>query len=342
MEMVAAHQVVGSLPPLDMAAAEKRRLVEQSMRDRKGKAKEDTPVPPPEDPSSSEESSSEEESSEEESSSDEDTENEGEPMTETTHQALKAKLDDLNGVTSLPKSESAASLVPPSPSRRIPLEMLDEDEEASGGPILSTNEAPLSVVPQPPMYELPKGEELSLAGEVVSWMRDRRVEAWVEKGKLEEEIKVDMETNPPPDGHMEDGEIAGEEAAMVNGVPESKVKILDGGAMDAKNEAPVALSPSHKRDNPSSSSSKPRFASAGTVVVRAMQSRPGSGRDGWLEEGSDLCWEDRRVLGTVSCSHPLYHLAQLHRLPRPSVRSQAPTTKSASHLLLSHTHLQSR
>ena len=42
MEMVASHQVVGSLPPLDVSVAEKRRLVEESMRARardKGKEK---------------------------------------------------------------------------------------------------------------------------------------------------------------------------------------------------------------------------------------------------------------------------------------------------------------
>ena len=44
----------------------------------------------------------------------------------------------------------------------------------------------------------------------------------------------------------------------------------------------------------------PKFQSSGTVIIRAMQNLPSTGEDGWLEEGSVVCFADGRVLGTVS------------------------------------------
>ena len=332
MELVDAHQVIGSLPPLDMAATEKRRQVEQSIRDRQSKDGEAVLVQSVKEELSSEESSSEEESSEEESSS----EKEDKLMIDVRHEEPKSdvagsidrySMDDEKERKS-EKEHIATSFVSPRVLKKTH-DTLDEEDDISAEPILSINEAPLRPVPQPPMTELPEGEELSLAGDVVTWMKDKRVEAWKEEEKLEEEAKgvfskvsemisddmKDLADNKVKDYPREQvKEQVMEKVGSVDGLEAGKIEAertitkMGEGQPDGKHEdtvrsdknpTPASFSLGNKRQHPSSSSSGPRFSSAGTVVIRAMQSRPGSGDEGWLEEGSVVCWKDRRVLGMV-------------------------------------------
>lgn len=339
MEMVATHQVVGSLPPLNMAVAAKRRLVEQSMRNRKGKTNGETPAPEPP-PSASESSSSEESSSKEggeveeasqEDSSDETSDSEEDdlkPMTETDHRRLKTELDGLVG-TDPPEFEFSSSPLPTPRPPRLTLDMLDEDEEVITGPILSIHEAPLPPVAQPPMLRLPQGEEVSLAGDVVSWMKDRRLAMWLEQEKSKEEgeaeviqeVEVEVEVEPEEVEKVAEG-VSNEAAMTESEATMLQTAVLEDGEIDiteaaevsdevfraSPQEAPgivkpteaVLTPPSAKRRHPSSPLTQPRFSSAGTVVIRASQSRPGAGDEGWLEEGSVICHADGRVLGTVN------------------------------------------
>lgn len=168
----------------------------------------------------------------------------------------------------------------PSPRKRpMTFEVIDDDEEpVSSEPIMSVNEAPLPTVPQPPFEKLPAGEGLTLAGEVVSWMKEKRVEAWWEgqnqavagpSGPTSVSTEETIEPKTKGDMDMEEGEV--DEMAMV--------------------VAPVMIPKS------TASTSTPKFTSSGTVVVRAMQQRPG--QEGWLEEGSVVCHSDGSVLGFV-------------------------------------------
>jgi H/ACA ribonucleoprotein complex non-core subunit NAF1 len=374
-DMVNSQQVVGSLPVLDISVAEKRRLVEQSLRAGKGKAKAvsgDTQV---EDASSS---SSEEESSDEEESEPEAI---GKSLSAEEHTIAKLEIDKIMGMTgaevdsnSEPESsdlsseeddeedvvgEEGITSTSPLPSPRAPkrardiaFEMLDEEEMVSSEPITSTNEVAVVPVALPPLDRLPEGEGTQLAGEVISWIREKKVEAW-----LEREAAKEAEHGSP----VQTEEIESSSVVLLEGVKASD----GGGSQDmaptrttlysiAQAEVPIpnsGLVPEDDEENevqemlvgegapeptlsghsdqpsveiqsdgvgeengtnhaghhnvsrlPGDSVHLPKFATAGTVVVRAMQSRPGSGEDGWLEDGSVLCHEDGRVLGIVSFS----------------------------------------
>ena len=318
-DLVASQQVVGSLPSIDMSAAEKRKLVEQSLRNREN-VKGKQPVVESSDESSSDfESSSEEESEEEKEGVN------GNLVTEESHAELKKELDSLVG-RSRPDSESedesdgAAGVEfssSPLPSPRGPtinLEMFEEEEgPTTSDPIVSAHEVVLPPVPLPPIQKLPEGEGTSLAGELVSWMKEKKVELWMESEKLkEEECKPAVKVEIVPGDETSGAARAEEEAKMereaekvedqaeANTEDKTDIKTDDQVKIDSgANIETVVNSPSSSKRQ-KTLTTQPRFTSSGTVVVRAMQSRPGSGDDGWLEEGSVLCWEDGRVIGTVS------------------------------------------
>ena len=413
MEMVATHQVVGSLPPLHVSAAEKRRLVEESLAKAKdkGKAKEEVEAVALEDGAS--DSSSENESSSEEESEDE----EGgvdQPMTQEDHTAISRQLDQFvggslagttpntlaNGLDSLQDPEGEddddssadsgsseedevedgqaevefSSSPLPTPRRRtVPLDMIDDDEgPVRTDPILSTHEVALPPVPLPPMAKLPEGEALSLAGDVVNWMKDRKVELWVAKEQAKIPAQsvtektmdnskdatgetssrgVDQEQQPsvpPPNEQalLEADDAAEVQQALLEADEDLSSSIshaqttsanpasadLEDGELEPISTEPVNLDTEELRPedpvsvwapetaaesfHPSGSSEQvvpnghtstssaptvtPKFNSAGTLIIRAMQSAPQSGSDGWLEEGSVVCWEDGRVIGVVS------------------------------------------
>ena len=420
MEMVAQHQVVGSLPALSMTAAEKRKLVEASFAKGKGKAKAvDLPQSSASTAQQTIASDSDSDSSSEWESSEEEAEraleilgpeDEGEfgtsraiedhPMTEVEHETIKKELTELIGP---PPSSNAAQQVEeessgdssseeesedeaevgdkefefsssplPTPKLGRMTEILDEDDDPhAGDPILSLHEVPLPPVPQPPITKLPEGEKLSLAGDVISWMREKRVEAWLEKElarKATKPSEEDVQAAAAPQITSNTTEVASEavetspvqaapspDQAADSSVPPNKATLVDSWAPSTSSTPATASGAQERLANPpaqsSSSASKasaPRFTSAGTVVVRAMQSRAGAADEGWLEEGSVICWEDGRVLGTVSCPSmydPLcfcLHLgirdvwaAHLTILPDPPSAPSSPVPVSG-HSLVGH------
>jgi len=179
-----------------------------------------------------------------------------------------------------------------------------------------------------------------LAGDVVSWMRDKRLEHWLQlerakeilhiEGEVREDVKEDAGIHPTPNVDLEDGEI---KADSFISMPNADLEAESTGTPRVNgDDRPLgaSLSPSAKRRHPVASSSSTRFPSAGTVIVRAMQSRPGSGNDGWLEEGSVLCFEDRRVLGTVSLTLTFAFSLIQYRSQRYSALSPVHSTKFVS------------
>lgn len=348
-EMVAQQQVVGALPKLDMSLAEKRRLVEESMR--KGKAKataasssgiattvastedgtpgtlEPAPSSTVNDAESDSDSSSEFESSSEEESDDDETAPAAQNLAGVPHAALKRELDGLIGRPGAPDDDSEAedesddeageegvefeyddSPLPSPKGRKIDLSMfeLEEEEAEGGGPIMSMNEVPLPPVAMPPMEKLPEGEGMSLAGEVVSWMKEKKVESWLAtqtetkeegsgngQGAALAEAAVEGEGDKTGAASKEEGELEETTSEAISTGQEATTSLVESAA-DTVESSPAK-----------STATQPKFNSAGTVVIRAMQSRPGAADEGWLEEGSVVCWEDGRVLGTVSL---YYHL----------------------------------
>lgn len=179
----------------------------------------------------------------------------------------------------------------PSPRKRpMTFEIIeDDDEPTSSDPITSVNEAPLPPVPQPPFERLPKDEAMTLAGEVVSWMREKKVEAW-----------WDAQAAAGPSGTTGDSK-DGKDVKLEEGVKiEKSIEIAGDMEEGEVDETPQPEKASVEVAAPSASpaSGLPRFSSSGTIVVRAMQQRPG--HEGWLEEGSVVCHTDGRVLGFVS------------------------------------------
>lgn len=354
-ELVATHQVVGALPKLGMTAAEKRRLVEESIRSKaqgKGKAPEtaetaSTSIPATpavqEDDSSSESSSEFESSSEEEGSSEEEREEDGKAgravdLTGIPHSSLKRELDGLLGRETMTDSEEdddeeeeeegysgipgqgvqfefSDSPFPTPQKRQIDLEMFDDEEGTSGGPITSIHEAVLPPVALPPVERVPLdgGKGLSLAGEVVSWMKEKRVELWLEEqGKKEEESREEeTKTNKSTQLDVE-GVDAGADVTLAE-----EGEVVEQVEQPAEDLHVASEASSSKAGG--SAKPTPKFTSAGTVVIRAMQSRPGADDEGWLEEGSVVCWEDGRVAGTVRLtSSPISHLKLTLRCTRHS------------------------
>lgn len=273
-QMVDAGEVVGALPPLAMTAAEKRREVEASLAAKKQARAMDV------------DAADSDSSSEFESSSDDDDSDDGDrvpdkPMTAEEHAEMKSELDRFMGTAAAgagsdddSDSDSGSDL--DDLFARTGMEFMDDSEDegegeggAGGGVIMSVHEQPLPPVAQPPVNALPEDVQLIIAGDVVSWMKEKAVETWLAK-KAEKDKEATSEAAATPDGEV------------------------------ATPAAPTTTIP--------------KFSSAGTIVIRAMQA-PG---EGWLEEGSVLCLSDRRILGTVCetfgpLTSPFYSL----RLPPP-------------------------
>ncbi|OXB36959.1 hypothetical protein LQV05_005015 [Cryptococcus neoformans] len=330
MELVANNEVIGALPPVATSAAEKRKQVEENLKNKKQVE---------EGSSSDSDSSSEFESSSEEESEDGKAADK-KPMTAEEHQSLKAQLDafigENNGDANVEFEYDSDPESDDSEDYNFSLdktgfEFMEDDEDigpADSGPVLSRNEVPLPVVQQPPMIKLPEGERLSLAGDVVSWMPEKRLEAWLEKGREEGGkkgvVNVEKKTDEGSLSGVEESEAKEVEKELaIDPQPES-IEDSTGVVAEQQTNNKYAEAETEQvtsaAEGPAKKVSKaePTFTSAGTVVVRAMQSRPGDFDDGWLEEGSILCWEDGRVMGTVyETFGPLTSPFYTVRLPPP-------------------------
>jgi H/ACA ribonucleoprotein complex non-core subunit NAF1 len=363
-EMVNAEQVVGSAPRLEHSVSEKRRLVEQSLKNVKGKGKAAVKADDSQSSSSEEDSSSEEEAGAEQVTGGQ------KAMTAEEHEELKLQLDQMVGKernedgasdsssdsSSDEDEEDALDGIPefefsnsPLPSPRAPkrafniaIDMMDDEEPTTMDPIVSQHEVAVLPVALPPLERLPEGEGTQLAGEVISWMKEKKVEIWWElqhkRGEpstaapgTDEVLPVQdaggqselVEPDPVKDEEEEvlellevvsrsstrspEPQVPGPQAFESNAVESSTVNHLNKDTQRAP-EVQMETGESSSSSIPAipnvipldAGVAAPRFGTSGTVVIRAMQSRPGSDEDGWLEEGSVLCHQDGRVLGTVS------------------------------------------
>jgi H/ACA ribonucleoprotein complex non-core subunit NAF1 len=123
-------------------------------------------------------------------------------------------------------------------------------------------------------------------------MRERKVEAWWDA----QEVKA------------ESSSLAAEAAAASAVSTEKDQKVANAEMEEGEVEEPPTAGPSSLPEAvapPKPANDVPRFSSSGTIVIRAMQERPG--QEGWLEEGSVVCHADGRVLGFVSFPFPPYH-----------------------------------
>jgi H/ACA ribonucleoprotein complex non-core subunit NAF1 len=154
---------------------------------------------------------------------------------------------------------------------------------------------------------LPEGEKLNLAGDLVSWMREKRLEAWLAAKQEANSATTAGEVT------ISDEQVVGKGAEGAGSIPTALIEDAAGDAtLEEEDEvelvtAALVEDDDHPSPNPTTSTAAettmiemPQFSSAGTVIIRAMQTLPATGEDGWLEEGSVVCFQDGRVLGTVS------------------------------------------
>ncbi|KAL7421666.1 hypothetical protein Q5752_003435 [Cryptotrichosporon argae] len=303
--LIEKHEVVGSLPPLRNTASEQRRLVEA------GAAAIEVDS----------ESSSEFES-------DSDASDAGDipvpaAMTAAEHAAFRAQIEVMAGAGAGEGESEGEAAYDSSPyassddeyEHYIHPDLMEDDEDdvPTTGPdgLMTAHETALPPVAQPPVARLPEGQSLSLAGDVVSWMREKKVEAWIEQqaqhGQQEQVVAVAK-------AQAEAGSSTATEVEAVSESMDSEA-VRAAAAPDPEGAAPAQEPlppPADKK------AELPKFVSAGTVIVRAMQSNPAAGGGGWLEEGSVLCFADGRVLGAVAetfgpLTSPFYQI----RLPPP-------------------------
>ncbi|GMK53731.1 hypothetical protein CspeluHIS016_0103170 [Cutaneotrichosporon spelunceum] len=168
------------------------------------------------------------------------------------------------------------------------MELDDEDEPSA---ITSAHEVVLPPVPMPPIDKFGPDIKLVLAGEVVSWMKDAKVEAWRASGNPDETRIEESSTAMATDN----------ESALDRTVE-----------TETKPESEQAKADMETDERKGSKSTTPHFLSSGTVVIRATYA------DGWLEADSVLCTADGKVLGAISDTFgPLTSPFYLLRLPPP-------------------------
>lgn len=205
------------------------------------------------------------------------------------------------------------------------MEMEDESDEEAGaaGPSVPPKtkhelEDDRAVVPQVEM--LKEGERLVLAGEIMSVLLNAGVKHEPEvdekmEVKVEPEIEVEVDVKAADDDKTDQAK-AGEETK-----PEIPQSALDPSTTDFDPKSEPAAAAADHKPKPVKKDAKTKqrekreqkqlAKSSGTIIIKAL--RPPLGEtgigglrigddEGWLEEGSLICLENRRVLAVVSIS----------------------------------------
>jgi H/ACA ribonucleoprotein complex non-core subunit NAF1 len=203
------------------------------------------------------------------------------------------------------------------------MEMEDESDEEAGaaGPSVPPKtkhelEDDRAVVPQVEM--LKDGERLVLAGEIMSVLLNAGVKHEPEVGvemevKVEPEVEVEVDVRAAGEAKTDQAE-AGKEAK-----PEITQSETDPSATDQDLKPEPAAAAANPKPIKKDAKTKQRekreqkqlAKSSGTIIIKAL--RPPLGEtgigglrigddEGWLEEGSLICLENRRVLAVVSIS----------------------------------------
>ncbi|WOO76872.1 H/ACA ribonucleoprotein complex non-core subunit NAF1 [Vanrija pseudolonga] len=312
-QMVSSGEVVGALPPVSMSAAEKRAQVEASRS-----------VPQ----YTGDESSSEEESSDEDEDDDEYKKPDATPMTAEQHASMKKELEEFTGEPAPAPSAATASVLDKlggfefvtdseeeedDDDDEVDMDDFDFDapveDDGEPGAIMSAHEQALPPVPQPPLEHIPATVPLVLAGDVVSWMKERGVEAWLEKQKAAGEAEGAIKA----ESAGENVEIKSE-AAAAGDVEVKPEPATEAGEVTETKPTTEATESKPEPAADAAAPAIPKFNSSGTIIIRAMQA-PGTG---WLESGSVLTTADGHILGAVHdtfgpLTSPFYSV----RLPPP-------------------------
>lgn len=181
----------------------------------------------------------------------------------------------------------------------------DDEDFILSEPLATEHEVPLPTVQAPPIERVPDDEKRVLAGAVMSWMPAKGVIEWLrtqEDDKEADEVAADIML-------AEEEEEKAPEVEAASEVKEEIATPSDDAVKESATTSSLVPATTTTTAEPQASSSKldkgkgkasSKFPSSGTVVIRAIHNPQASAGDGWLEEGSLLCWEDGRVLGTVS------------------------------------------
>jgi H/ACA ribonucleoprotein complex non-core subunit NAF1 len=199
------------------------------------------------------------------------------------------------------------------------MEMEDSDDEAGGAggasePPKTKHEVEDDQAVVPDVQVLPDGERLVLAGEVMSVILHVKA--------VEAEARVELDVTVVSSVSKEEG---GEQAvveapsAAGEGKQDTKETTAEEAAVETAPSAPSSSVPAKPATTgpkqtkamklKAKKEQKQRAKSSGTIVVKALRpplETEGLGGlrigddEGWLEEGSVICLEDRRVLAVVS------------------------------------------
>lgn len=231
------------------------------------------------------------------------------------------------------------------------MDMEDESDEEAGaaGPSVPPKtkhelEDDRAVVPQVEM--LKDGERLVLAGEIMSVLLNAGVKHEPEVGvemevKVEPEVEVEVDVKPA-------GEAKTEQAKAEEEVkPEITQSALDPSTTDLDPKHAPAPAAAVAKPKPAKKDAKAKqrekreqkqlAKSSGTIIIKAL--RPPLGEagigglrigddEGWLEEGSLICLENRRVLAVVSISG---YILLRHSLTDSHCRSPKRSDRFPSH-----------
>ena len=214
------------------------------------------------------------------------------------------------------KDEDASNSESSSSEDGEPINLMDmEDESEDEGGAAGPSEPPKTkheveddraVIPDVEM--LPQGERLVLAGEIMSVMLNARpVEV---KTEQEDDVKVKVEVKL---------EVLPKTEEIVQEQQEIKPVPVDADTVNSEsNDTTTATKPTVKpRPAPKNAKTKQRekreqqqlAKSSGTIIIKALRAPLGEAGigglrigddEGWLEEGSLICLENRRVLAVVS------------------------------------------
>jgi hypothetical protein len=200
------------------------------------------------------------------------------------------------------------------------MEMEDESDEEAGaaGPSVPPKtkhelEDDRAVVPQVEM--LKDGERLVLAGEIMSVLLNAGVKHEPEAG-VEMEVKVEPEIEVEVDVKAADEAKTDQSKAEEEVKPEITQSEIDPSTTDqdlrsepaAADHKPKPIKKDAKTKQREKREQKQLAKSSGTIIIKAL--RPPLGEagigglrigddEGWLEEGSLICLENRRVLAVV-------------------------------------------
>jgi H/ACA ribonucleoprotein complex non-core subunit NAF1 len=200
------------------------------------------------------------------------------------------------------------------------MEMEDESDEEAGaaGPSAPPKtkhelEDDRAVVPQVEM--LKDGERLVLAGEIMSVLLNAGVKHEPEVGaemevKVEPEVEVEVDVKPADEGKTNQAK-AEEEVKPQSEIDPSTTDQDPKSEPAAADHKPKPIKKDAKTKQREKREQKQLAKSSGTIIIKAL--RPPLGEtgigglrigddEGWLEEGSLICLENRRVLAVVSIS----------------------------------------